>query len=64
MSELKGQLLGMLLVIGIFGIIWGVLSVSFQDAATDVGHQIQLDLSSQSSLVLSGASSKSNAFAS
>jgi hypothetical protein len=64
MSELKGQLLGMLLVIGIFGIIWGVLSVSFQDAATDVGHQIQLEFSSETALVLGGASSNPFAFVS
>lgn len=52
MSELKGQLLGMLLVLGLFGIIWGVLSVSFKDAATDVGNQVQLEFSSQRAIVL------------
>ncbi len=46
MSELKGQLLGMLLVMAIFGVVWGVLSVSFQDAATQVGNEVSFEIAS------------------
>jgi hypothetical protein len=57
MSEIKGQLLGMLLVIGIFTVIWGVLRVSFQDAATRVGNDIDLGLAEEEE---SSSSSSSN----
>lgn len=40
MSELKGQLLGMLLVIGIFGAIGSVLYGSFKSAASSVASQV------------------------
>ena len=40
MSEIKGQLLGVLLVVTIFAGVSTVLIVAFNDAASDVAEQI------------------------
>jgi hypothetical protein len=40
MSELKGQLLGMLLVLSLFGVIAGVLTTSFKNAADNISEQM------------------------
>jgi hypothetical protein len=49
MSELKGQLLGMILVFAIFGAIASILIASFKNAATKVGEQVGEEVTSQSS---------------
>lgn len=47
MSELKGQLLGMILVLSIFGIIAGTLIPAFQNMATRLESEMDVNLSSQ-----------------
>ncbi len=47
MSELKGQLLGMILVLSIFGIIAGTLIPAFQNTATRLESEMDVNLSSQ-----------------
>ncbi len=47
MSELKGQLLGMILVLGIFGIIAGTLIPAFQNTAERLESEMDVNLSSQ-----------------
>lgn len=43
MSELKGQLLGMILVLTIFGVLTAILVPSFKKAADSVGEQVAVD---------------------
>ncbi len=43
MSELKGQLLGMVLVLAIFGALFGVLIPAFQKAAENVNNDITVN---------------------
>lgn len=43
MSEIKGQLLGMLLVITIFGAIAAVLFTSFKKAADNVASEVEVN---------------------
>ena len=43
MSELKGQLLGMILVLAAFGTILGILIPSFQKSAEAINKQIDVD---------------------
>lgn len=43
MSEIKGQLLGMALVLAIFGAIAGVLVASFKTAADEVSKSIGVE---------------------
>lgn len=43
MSEFKGQLLGMLLVITIFGIISAIVVPMFRTAANDVASEVKID---------------------
>lgn len=42
MSEIKGQLLGMVLVLAIFGAIAGALVASFKKAADDVSKEVNV----------------------
>ncbi|MFA6755650.1 MAG: hypothetical protein WCR97_04000 [Bacilli bacterium] len=41
MSELKGQLLGLILVIAVFGVIAGALITAFQNSAKSVATKIE-----------------------
>lgn len=41
MSEIKGQLLGIVLTVAIFGIVAGVMQKAFKGAADKVGSQIE-----------------------
>jgi len=43
MSEFKGQLLSMILVLAIFSAISGVLVMSFKNAASKVGELVTVD---------------------
>lgn len=43
MSEIKGQLLGMILVLSAFGVVLGILIPSFTDAANNVSKTISVD---------------------
>ena len=43
MSEIKGQLLGVVLVIAIFGAIAGILYGAFQKSAKDIATKIEED---------------------
>ena len=43
MSELKGQLLGMLLVLTVFGVMAAILVPQFKNAATSVAQNIGVD---------------------
>lgn len=43
MSELKGQMLGMILVLAAFSTIFAVLMSSFQQSAENVAKQIDVD---------------------
>jgi type II secretory pathway pseudopilin PulG len=43
MSEFKGQLLSMILVLAIFSVISGALVVSFKNAADKVGQEVAVD---------------------
>jgi hypothetical protein len=43
MSEFKGQLLSMILVLAIFSAISGALVMSFKNAASKVGEQVTVD---------------------
>jgi len=43
MSEIKGQLLGMVLVLSAFGVILGVLIPNFETAANNVSKTISVD---------------------
>lgn len=45
MSEIKGQLLGMVLTLAVFGTILGVLLPAFKTAANDVSGNIKADAS-------------------
>lgn len=40
MSEIKGQLLGVLIVLGIFAAIGTILVTSFKSQASDLGNQM------------------------
>lgn len=40
MSEIKGQLLGIVLVVAVFGAVGSILVTAFQKAATDLGTTI------------------------
>lgn len=40
MSEIKGQLLGIVLVVAIFGVVGGVLVSAFHEAADDLSDKI------------------------
>lgn len=55
MSELKGQLLGMLMVLSIFAAIGSVLYVAFKKTASNISTQMD---SAQSSITISTSSSK------
>ena len=37
MSEIKGQLLGIILTIAVFGVVFGVLMASFKNSASSIG---------------------------
>lgn len=41
MSEIKGQLLGIVLVVAVFGVVGGVLVTSFETAASNVAEKIE-----------------------
>lgn len=41
MSEIKGQLLGVILTIAIFGIVATAMTGAFSKAANDIGSQIE-----------------------
>lgn len=41
MSEIKGQLLGLLLVIGVFGAISGIMIAGFKSAANKVSSNME-----------------------
>ena len=43
MSEIKGQLLGIILVLAIFGAVAGLLMTAFQQTATDVSSKMNVD---------------------
>ena len=40
MSEIKGQLLGIVLAIALFGIVFGILVTSFGKSATAIGNRM------------------------
>ena len=41
MSELKGQLLGIILVIAVFGVVMGLLSAAFQSSAEAISDRVE-----------------------
>lgn len=41
MSEFKGQLLGLVLVIAIFGVITGILTTAFKSTATELADRME-----------------------
>lgn len=47
MSEIKGQLLGMVLVLAIFGIIGGVLYAVFDKTANRIGEKVDSAVNAQ-----------------
>lgn len=47
MSEIKGQLLGMVLVLAIFAIVGGVLYGVFKETSTKIGDKVDSALSAQ-----------------
>lgn len=53
MSEIKGQLLGIVLVVAIFGAIGAVLYTAFKTSATEVANEITQtpDFTTQTSLL-------------
>ena len=51
MSEIKGQLLGIVLVVTIFGAVAGVLLTAFKTAAANTAEQITTDVVSASELL-------------
>jgi type II secretory pathway pseudopilin PulG len=52
MSELKGQLLGMLLVLTVFGIMAGILVPKFTEAAKNVAENVSVTDSGAVQLVV------------
>ena len=43
MSEIKGQLLGIVLVVAVFGVVGGVLVTAFSKSAETIGSKIETD---------------------
>ena len=43
MSEIKGQLLGIVLVVAVFGVVGGVLVTAFSASAEKIGSKIETD---------------------
>lgn len=43
MSEIKGQLLGIVLVVAVFGVVGGVLVTAFSKSAKNIGAKIETD---------------------
>ena len=43
MSEIKGQLLGIVLVVAVFGVVGGVLVTAFSKSAETIGSKIKTD---------------------
>ena len=41
MSEIKGQLLGIVLVVAVFGVVGGVLVTAFQDSAENIATSVK-----------------------
>ena len=41
MSELKGQLLGIILVISVFGVLLGILTAAFQHSAETIQSRVE-----------------------
>jgi len=41
MSEIKGQLLGIILVLAVFGVVLGVLTTAFQHSAETIQERIE-----------------------
>ena len=43
MSEIKGQLLGIVLVVAVFGVVGGVLVTAFSKSASNISNKITKD---------------------
>lgn len=43
MSEIKGQLLGIVLVVAVFGVVGTLLVTAFQKSATNISKKIETD---------------------
>ena len=41
MSEIKGQLLGIILVLAVFGVVLGVLTTAFQHSAETIQERVE-----------------------
>ena len=51
MSEIKGQLLGLVLVLGVFAIVGGVLYSFFQNTSKKIGEKVDSAISSKYAVV-------------
>ena len=41
MSEIKGQLLGIIMVLAIFGVVLATLSIAFSNSASTIGSRVE-----------------------
>lgn len=58
MSEIKGQLLGVLLVISIFGIVAAAMTSAFRNASGSVGNKIEKEANQATTAASSKAASR------
>ncbi|MCQ2742843.1 MAG: hypothetical protein MJ239_06075 [Bacilli bacterium] len=55
MSEIKGQMLGLVLVLAVFGLIAGVIYASFQNSANSLSSKIEEENSMMMNVTAKGA---------
>lgn len=60
MSEIKGQILGIVLVIAVFGMISGILYTAFQSASTTVANSITEAVDPEKNKIDDGSSGEEN----